>query len=221
MGNLVKKVAQLTGLAAILLVAGQVHATKYKIKSVITSNDYGFRTSLLHEATVQNNRSGGILDWLISASGTYDSHTGLLDVWFGTKSGGKVHLKGNLHFNDQGYLTGRYNTVLTTDTDYRGGRKADAYNFLFKGNGSASGLECNCGPYSPNTLKPHEHGLLLTLWGYGKSQHSHYHNGKDVRRLLGTDIKIKLAEVPLPGALLFFGTALAGLVGLRRRRATA
>jgi len=209
--KLVNKIAQILVVSLIVLFAGQSHATKYTIKAVIQDNSYGFQTSLLHSATVERNRSGSILDWLTSAKGTYDSHSGLLDVWFGTSKGGSVHLNGIFKYNDDGYLYGAngagFATVKTSLT-YEGHRVAGTYDFRFP-----NGSQCNCGPYRPNTLKPHEHGLLLTLWGYGILDHRI--DGK--KRVLGTDIRLKLAEVPLPGALLFFGTALAGLIGLRRR----
>lgn len=215
---MIRKLAQAFTLVASVVAFFGAQATTYNVVQVLDGGP-NFQASLLHGATEDNRTGGRILDWFEKVSGTYDDDSNILDVRFHTKNGGTVNFLGSLNFADTGYLSGHNYLKMTTSLDY-GWREAGMYKMKFSGNGTSS--MC-CGLWGPNSLKDIGGGMLvMTLWGAGPRTESVsiYRDGKWVEKypLIGTDIQIKLTEVPIPGALVLFATGLAGLIGLRRRR---
>ena len=190
-------------IAALALVFGAsgAFATSY----TVMLNPYsGAGDNIIHAIN-----GGGVDASITHASGYYDDMTGHFDIYLGGYEDGGSYYSGSFKsttpflFDSYGNLIGTPQATLTL---YLDPDRTFISNFK-PGNGST------------NTLTYAYDLAYMLLWGKGPE----YEGGNNYSSWgkTGIDLNLKLTPVPLPGALLFFGTALAGLVGLRRRAAAA
>ena len=206
----------------LLLVAGlgfssAALATTYTITAVLEGeNSGGFQASFLHDATRADTRAGAKLAFLEAVlAGTFEIDTNgvgsLVGATFSTTDDDVISIDGGgFEFASNDMQTTTVNLIVgLSDALGAGGEYAAGdYDVVF-----TPGSQC-CSGAGPNSLRAGPNGtLILTLWGAGPMV------GADPGGpLLGVDIQLELTAVPLPAALVLFGSGLLGLVTMRRRR---
>jgi hypothetical protein len=148
-------------------------------------------------------------------SGTYDSVTGALMAVFTLNSGetmtfdatGILFAATTTLLNDVTAQVELFGTPAFGNTDYPPGE----YAVLFE---NRRYTPANPGDQKSNTLWTYNDGrLIMALWGAGPNM-----NGSLPSKLLGLDLRLELTPVPIPAAILLFGSGLMALLGIRRRR---
>jgi len=164
--------------------------------------------------------SGHKLTGILSVMGTYDNVSGTVNFVFGLGSGDMMALKGNLLFDDAGFLntnpiTGDPNSSLAYTGLTNGPRidvaSASAFGFL-------KGQVCCSGPLAPNSFNKGSRGLhYMSLWGANILSRDFLRDGVYSDTKLGMDFRLEMSAVPIPAAAWLFGSALIGFIGFSRR----
>lgn len=194
--------------SAFTLIAGAANATTYKIVDALNLTEQNFRTTVFHTASSNGGMSGSVLAEAdgLGASGTWNSVTGAIDFTFGLGGGESVSATGNLLFpgNHDSAIIGSID--FTFSYDILGGTNMHTVKFLDHDYGI------------PNNF---ENGIIA-LWGAAGAPSSKGGGRFVTPAGLGADLRLVVAEAPLPAALPLMGGALLAL-GLftRRRRAPA
>ena len=219
--------SSLTRLAFVALVATSAlpaSATVWNIFNVQGGSEGGFTYSLIHEASGCNAMCGSTIATISGngALGTYDDQTGMLNATFnlsgsGIAAGATMTIASKatnpLLFGgvDDTTLAPALFDVTFTGTTIAGVQSAVV--------GIKSGYVC-CGNdgNDPNSFKAVSPGLgLISLWGADGFNI----NGETYEiATFGVDLRIEVAatnndDVPEPGALLVFATALITLRAVR------
>ena len=202
-----KLITSLVG-GAVFFSANLANSITMEITPIIGS-DGGYGYSLLHTASTSNRMGGRIEDYIVGGTGTFDTETGQLSASFdlgarnGAANGATMTLEGYLDFDSVSSDHWLDTTSQLTATFSGGGYDNTVFTFT-------PGDQCCTGDHDPNSFSDN----LITLWGSnGFNALTGGWSGVD----LGIDLRMELNPVPIPGALLFFGTGLFAFGAIRRK----
>ena len=192
-------------------------AAVYNILEVQNGTSSGFGHTLFHSARYL---TGGAV--LANAAnnqtnvGTYDDGSGAISIAFALAEGGSVTGTGNLDFG------------------VAGGSKIGDITFSFSGAPSPLGSSSfvlsfvqkiytgGDSPQDPNSFtSTGGNEWIMALWGADNYSANPYH--WKYYSTIGADLRLKLAPVPIPAALVLFLTALSGMgfLGWRNKKVAA
>ena len=201
-------------LTSILLLAStSVFATSYTVTGTAPgSGDFGANVFHVGPDIVAN---------IVSISGTYDDVTNQLSLTLevdpidpGFGSNFFASFTGTSGWDFDANADDFLDVMSTADVGAPAGNPVITAQFTFTPGDQC----CSGGVIDPNSFTPVNDHFLLTLWGQSTAPIINTASGL---AHLGVDIRAKLEPVPLPAAILFFATALAGLIRIRQRRISA
>ena len=201
-------------MASLMLIAGSsAYATQYTVTGIAPGSG-GFGANVFHESP-----GGPVIAEIVSISGTYDDVTNVLELILGVDADNNgssdftVGVTNSSGWDFDADADSFLDVISTADFQAPAGMPVISAQFTFTPGDQC----CSGGDIDPNSFTAVDDHFLLTLWGQstlpillsGPGSKPNY---------LGVDIRAKLEPVPLPAAVILFGSALAGLMGLRQRR---
>ena len=209
-----KTIKMISGLFLAAGIQGAAQAMVYDIVSVLRGSD-GFGASSFHDASGSNVMSGPMVADIVEGLGlfgTYNDVTGELNATgLMIAGGGTFSLNGTLLFDASGLLAA--NSVL--NISFSGTSNPALTDTTI---GFLPGDVCCSGFYDPNSFRPYQDKMIMTLWG-ADFMGDFLNTGRYDYAELGMDLRMKMIErVPEPSVLAMLAI---GLLGLGSRRFVA